>query len=105
MDVKTPSILSRGINDKPTLLPSGTVIASGKGMFIPGVGHVDSQVKAGDHVAIVLAGPLQRMPISDDPNEIFVVISEAQLIGRLGNADVGSPWWKTENEPDKMVLQ
>jgi co-chaperonin GroES (HSP10) len=104
MDVRKKSLLEKGINDKPTLLPSGVVIAVGRGVFVPGKGWMEPQVKAGDHVAIILDGtPMLRMPIDSNEDDIYICVSESLLIGRLEGADEASCWWKA-GDSDKLRL-
>lgn len=88
VDVKQPSVIERNVKDKPTMLPSGVVIAVGRGTFIPGTGFVESQFKPGDHVCFMLEGRLERLPIAPEKDEngnhqLFVSISESLIMGKL----------------------
>ena len=88
VDVKQPSVIERNVKDKPTMLPSGVVIAVGRGTFIPGTGFVEPQIKPGDHVCFMLEGRLERLPIAPEKDEnknhqLYVSISESLVMGVL----------------------
>lgn len=103
LDVKKRSILELK-DSKPTILPSGVVCGVGRGVFVPGKGWLEPQVKIGDHVALILDGAaMLRLPITKDDDEIYISISESQLIGRLEGADEKSCWW-TSGEKSALGL-
>jgi len=103
MDVQQKSILERGVNDRPTVLPSGVVVEVGKGVFAPGVGWIEPQVKPGDHVAVSMDGPWTNLPLSEEPEEIYVAVSESLIIGKIEGADKGSAWFKTGDAPSAIT--
>lgn len=105
MDVKKKSILERGVNDRPTVLPSGVVVEVGRGVFVPGVGWIEPQVKPGDHVAVSMDGPWTSLPLSDQPEEIYVAVSESLLLGKLEGADEGSAWFKAGEEAPSAITR
>ena len=105
LDCKKKSALQRGIVDTPTMLPSGVVVEVGRGMFMPGVGFVETTVKVGDHVAISLEGNWTPLPLSDDKDEVYVSISESLILGRLEGADHDSPWFKAATEDVSRVVK
>ena len=98
LDVKPMSVLEAGITKKPKVLPSGTVLAVGRGVFIPGTGFVETQVKPGDHVAISMGGEWVNLPIAADKDDIHISVSESVILGRIEGADIGSPWWSADQE-------
>jgi co-chaperonin GroES (HSP10) len=85
--------------EKPKVLPSGVVLAVGRGTFVHGTGFVGSQVEVGDHVAVI-PDPTSwfKLPLSEDEGETFIVVSESQVMGKLDGADHASPWFKTKND-------
>ena len=93
MDIKQKSILETGINTRPTVLPSGYVIAVGKGVFLQGVGWAEPQVKPGDHVAVAIEG-WTTLPLAEDANDVYVSVSESVILGKLEGATPDSPWFK-----------
>ena len=105
LDCKKRSALARGINDKPTMLPSGVILAVGRGVFIPGTGFVEPQVRVGDHVCISMEGNWTPLPLSDDPDEVFVSVSESLILGRLQGADHDSPWFKAATDDVSRVVK
>jgi co-chaperonin GroES (HSP10) len=94
MDVLEASILERGIDDRPMVLPSGRVIAVGRGTFIAGTGFVESQVKPGDHVAVLSDGSWVTLPLSEKKDEVYVTVSESAILGKLSGCEPGTRWWK-----------
>lgn len=90
--------------DKPTVIPSGVVVAVGRGVFVPGTGFVENVCKAGDHVAISMEGSWTNVPLSADPNEVFVCVSESLLIGKLTGATQDSAWFKKGDESPTQTL-
>jgi hypothetical protein len=101
MDVKKRSVLEV-LKEKPTVLPSGVVVAVGKGVFI-GTGWAGSQFEPGDHVAVSLDGGWLPLPLTDRKDEeVFFTISESMILGKLHNADEGSPWFTAADEAPTM---
>jgi hypothetical protein len=98
MDVKKKSILERGVKDKPTVLPSGHVIRVGRGTFIPGTGFIEPQVQEGEHVAVSMAGEWTNLPLDEDPDEIYISVSESLILGKLEGADKDTRWFKTADD-------
>lgn len=98
MDVIKTSILERGLNDRPYVLPSGVVIATGRGVFVPGTGFVEVQVKPGDHVAVSTEGSWVNLPLSEDKEEVYVVVSESLLLGKLEGCTPETRWWKKSQQ-------
>ena len=93
MDVKKRSILEINSTGRPTVLPSGIVIATGDGIFIPGSGWQPVNVKPGDHVAVSMEGSWVSLPLSSDPDDIYVTVSSSLILGKLKGADAGSAWF------------
>lgn len=99
MDVKRKSVLELGVNDRPEVLPSGIVIAVGRGVFAPGVGWIEPQVKAGDHVAVSMDGPWVNLPLTDRKDgDVHIAVSESLILGKLEGADIGSAWFAASDE-------
>lgn len=96
MDVQEASFLVQHLDDRPTVVPSGVVVAIGRGVFIPGTGFVETQVKPGDHVAISTEGLWVNLPLSEDKNEIFVCVSESIILGKLEGATRDRRWFKKQ---------
>ena len=86
------------IAEKPEFMPSGHVVAVGRGTYVPGTGFVETQVKPGDHVALLMDGTWSRLPIEDDPSVVYVSVSESLILGKLTGADVDSAWFKHSEE-------
>lgn len=101
MDTKKRSVLEVLV-EKPTVLPSGIVVAVGKGVFI-GTGWAGSQFEPGDHVAVSLDGGWLPLPLADKKDEeVYFTISESMILGKLKNADQGSPWFTAADEAPTM---
>lgn len=84
---------------RPTVLPSGVVVAVGRGTFQPGIGFTEPQVKVGDHVAVSLDGPYAVVPLADkEASEVYIVLSESMVLGLLQGADENSCWFKAADE-------
>lgn len=100
LDVKDPPALAIR-PEKKVVLPSGRVVAVSPRYVVPGVGWVETVVKVGDHVALVLerGGPWRALPLSGKDSEIYVTISESSILGRLQGADETSPWF-VDNKDD-----
>ena len=99
MDVRKKSVLEVGLNGRPEVLPSGVVVEVGRGVFAPGVGWIEPQVKAGDHVAVAMDGPWITLPLVDRAEgEVYVTLSESLIIGKLEGADAGSAWCAAAEE-------
>jgi co-chaperonin GroES (HSP10) len=114
VDVKQPSVIERNVKDKPTMLPSGVVIAVGRGTFVPGTGFVEPQVQPGDHVCFMLEGRLERLPIApekdkDGNHQLFCSISESLIMGKLdfGTEDYEQKfdtiWFQTPGEGSPII--
>lgn len=104
MDLKEESVLERGIKDRPTVLPSGTVVAVGRGPFLPGVGWAGPQVAVGDHVAVSTDGAWIPLPLSTDKREVHIAVSESLILGKLFGADRNSAWFKaSEDAPQRIA--
>lgn len=94
MDVKIRSALELG-NQKPLVIPSGVVVATGRGTFVPGTGFVETQVKPGDHVAVSTEGSWVNLPLSEDKDEVYVCVSESIILGKLEGLTRGMRWFQT----------
>jgi co-chaperonin GroES (HSP10) len=81
MDVKKKSVIVDP-NGKAMIVPSGIVQACGRGIFVQGQ-FIETQVKPGDHVAVSMEGSWTRIPLDDDPNEIYMTVSESLIIGKI----------------------
>ena len=78
----------------PDKLPSGEVVAVGRGTFVDGK-FVEPQVNTGDTVMFDLtAGPIIRVDITGDKEDFYAVMSEAQLLGKMHNMTMESHWFK-----------
>lgn len=97
MDVKKKSAILIDTSARPTVIPSGEVVAVGRGTFVPGTGFVETQVKPGDHVAVSMDGSWVNLPLSDDKEEIFIAVSESLILGKIAKpADMDwakTPWF------------
>lgn len=95
--------------DQPIVIPSGVVVAVGRGVFVPGTGFVENQVKPGDHVAISTEGSWINLPLSEDKNEVYVTVSESLILGKIENpADPAQPLerdrrWFLKADSDKTI--
>lgn len=90
-----------------TALPSGIVIAVGAGVWVPGSaqGWIPIGVKVGDHVAIDQNQPWHRLPLSNNPDEYYVSVSQGCVMGRLTGASKDSAWFKAkEDERGALVV-
>lgn len=88
--------------DTPVVIPSGIVVAVGRGVFVPGTGFVENQCKPGDHVAISTEGSWINLPLSEDKNEVYVTCSESLILGKLENATPAHRWFK-KADSDKTL--
>lgn len=104
LDTKKRSALELR-REKPKVLPSGIVLAVGRGTFVHGTGFVGSQVEVGDHVAVI-PDPTGwfKLPLSEDEDDTFICVSEAQIMGKLEGADAASPWFKTKNDDVNLSI-
>ena len=97
MDVKKKSAILIDTSSRPTVIPSGVVVAVGRGTFIPGTGFVEAQVKPGDHVAVTMDGTWVNLPLATDQEEIFVAVSESLILGKIEKPDEvewkDTPWF------------
>lgn len=79
--------------EKPKYYPSGIVVGVGKGLFVPTQGFIGSSFKVGDHVAFDPAAA-RPMPLSPEPEEFYVLVSEDAIFGKLNGAHKESVWFK-----------
>ena len=107
LDVVEPSILERGVDDRPKILPSGTVVAVGRGTFVHGTGFIETQVKAGDRVAVSLTETATNLPLSDEKGQVYVSISESLILGKLDFSayenDGESPWFQAVKKQERRI--
>lgn len=108
MDVKKKSILEVTNTGKPTVIPSGVVVAAGKGIFIAGTGFIETRVKEGDHVAVSMDGTWVNLPLSDDPEEVYVTVSESLILGKITKPEnvewKETPWFKMGDDSASSVV-
>lgn len=84
------------------VLPSGEVLAVGRGVMTA-QGFHGPQVAVGDHVAIDLKGGWRTLPL-DETQEIYVCVSESQVLGKLEGASRDSVWFKALLDEDTHSL-
>lgn len=75
-------------------LPSGEVIAVGRGVFVNGT-FVESQLKPGDTVMFDLSQPqpIVRVDLTGKDEDFFAVMSEAMILGKIHNLTPKSHWF------------
>jgi hypothetical protein len=78
------------------------VMATGRGVFVPGTGFVEVQVKVGDHVAVSTEGSWINLPLSEDKSEVFITVSESIILGKLEGATRDHRWFKKQ-DTDKAL--
>lgn len=88
--------------DTPVVIPSGVVVAVGRGVYVPGTGFVENQCKPGDHVAISTEGSWVNLPLSEDKNEVYVTVSESIILGKLEGCTADRRWFK-KADTDKTL--
>lgn len=105
LDMKVQTTKLVGI--PPKALPSGRVLAVGKGVFCAGVGYLGSQLQRGDHVSVELRhGMFRTLPLDPAKGQVFIVISESHVLGALGDAGSESAWYtKYDGEPEPSAPQ
>lgn len=97
MDLQPASPLQPDQKRRKALpFPSGVVVEVGRGVYCPGVGYLESQLRVGDHVALNLTpgGNWRTVPLNPDPAVIYVLCSESLAVGKLEGATPESTWYK-----------
>lgn len=84
------------------VLPSGEVLAVGRGVMTA-QGFAGPQVAVGDHVAIDLKPGWRTLPL-DKSSEIYIAVSEAQVIGKLEGATRDSAWFAALEERSDLLV-
>lgn len=99
-----PRTIRRG---KPTVLPSGVVVAVGTGTLVAGIGLVPLQVKVGDHVAFPTSSIPGRLQQLNDPEEriYHVMVRESEITGLLHGATQDSAWFGSGADDTSELLQ
>jgi len=81
------------LDQDPTLLPSGVVLAVGPGRILASGERLPISYSVGDHV-MVRADSLCLLPIREDPREVVALVQEDHVLGAMQNAQPGSCWFK-----------